>query len=212
MMRGEWWGADLTAFFVVARWNSCLSPFLLFLSITAGVMRLPWACSATEASISVDNHLQDTSTYITGAVVIMNNWKKEENENSKKNNRTVYFKTASSTVCQMMAMVKLPFLKKCFLFFHLTWHIPITFAFLPTVPVLNAPTVWLRKPQFSVNLLEKDHAKYSTPFPINDAALGSKVVNDYQEGCFISQDEVYTASVSHSRIDNYYILYDPLSY
>ena len=45
---------DLTVFFVVALWNSCLSPLLpspllLFLSITAGVMRLPWACSATEA-------------------------------------------------------------------------------------------------------------------------------------------------------------------
>ncbi len=44
----------LTVFFVVAQWNSCLSPLLpspllLFLSITAGVMRLPWACSATEA-------------------------------------------------------------------------------------------------------------------------------------------------------------------
>lgn len=47
-------GEDLTVFFVVAQWNSCLSPLLpspllLFLSITAGVMRLPWACSATEA-------------------------------------------------------------------------------------------------------------------------------------------------------------------
>lgn len=57
-----WWdgwgggggGKDLTVFFVVAQWNSLLSPLLrssllLFLSITAGVMRLPWACSATEA-------------------------------------------------------------------------------------------------------------------------------------------------------------------
>lgn len=45
---------DLTVFFVVARWNSCLSPLhrsplLLFSAIAAGVMRLPWACSATEA-------------------------------------------------------------------------------------------------------------------------------------------------------------------
>lgn len=63
---------------------------------------------------------------------------------------------------------------------------------------------------FFVNLLEKDHAKRSTPFPISDAALGSKVLNDYQERCFISQDEINTTSVSRSRIDNYHILHDPL--
>lgn len=87
-------------------------------------------------------------------------------------------------------------------------HVPIIFAFLRTVSVLDTSTVWLWKSQLSVNLLEKDLAKHSTPFPINDAALGSKVVNDYQKGCFISQDEVYTTS--HSKIDNYrsYIL-DP---
>lgn len=70
----------------------------------------------------------------------------------------------------------------------------------------NTPTVWLSEPRFSVNLLERDHAKPSAPFPINDAVLGSKVVNDYQDACFISQVEAYTASVSHSRIDNNSIL------
>lgn len=63
-------------FFVVAQWNSCLSPLLpsallLFLTITAGVMRLPWACSATEAQ---SQWIIIFKTHINGAVVILNDW------------------------------------------------------------------------------------------------------------------------------------------
>lgn len=131
----------------------------------------------------------------------MNDWEKEKQKNGEDKGKDQKGKKQHELAT--VGRIKTPFLYKMFPIFLSTWHTPITFAFLPTGCVLNAPTVWLRKLQFSVNLLEKDHAKHSTPFPINDAALGRKVVNDYQEGCFISQDEAYTASVSQSRIDNY---------
>lgn len=132
----------------------------------------------------------------------MNDWEKEKQKNGEDKGKDQKGKKQQHELATV-GRIKTPFLYKILPIFLSTWHTPITFAFLPTGSVLNAPTVWLRKLQFSVNLLEKDHAKHSTPFPINDAALGRKVVNDYQEGCFISQDEVYTASVSQSRIDNY---------
>lgn len=61
--------------------------------------------------------------------------------------------------------------------------------------------VWLQEPQFSVNLLEKDHAKHFAPLPINDAALGSKVASDYREAHFGSQDKE-CKTVLHIAIDN----------
>lgn len=75
------------------------------------------------------------------------------------------------------------------------------FASLPTVSVRNASAAWLQKPQFSVNLSGKDHAKLSAPFPINDAALGSTGASDYREARFASQDKV-CKTVLHIRIEN----------
>lgn len=74
-------------------------------------------------------------------------------------------------------------------------------ASLPTESVLTTSTVWLQKPQFSVILSERDYAKHSAPFPINDDALGSKVPSNYQEGRLVSQDKVCT-TVFHITIDN----------
>lgn len=85
--------------------------------------------------------------------------------------------------------------------FFLPLHVFVMFASLPTVSVHNTSAVWLQKPQFSVNLLGKDHAKHSAPFPINDAALGSTVASDYREARFGSQDKV-CKTVLHITIDN----------
>lgn len=85
--------------------------------------------------------------------------------------------------------------------FFLPLHVFVMFASLLTVSVHNTSAVWLQKPQFSVNLLGKDHAKHSAPSPINDAALGSTVASDYREARFGSQDKV-CKTVLHITIDN----------
>lgn len=184
---------DLTVFFVVALWNSCLSPLLpspllLFLSITAGVMRLPWACSATEAQsqwiIIFKIHQQGGCNFERLRRKKKRESGKRETIEEKSETGEEWNKTTGQCIWRLLGTVyriSVPpnYLLKCFPLCHLTLRVPITFCLsLPTVSVLNAPTVWLWKPQFSVNLLEKDHAKHSTPFPINDAALGSKIVND----------------------------------
>lgn len=56
---------DLTVFFVVARWNSCLSPSLstpFVLVYYSGGDEAPLGMFSYRSPISMDNHLQDTST------------------------------------------------------------------------------------------------------------------------------------------------------